>query len=214
MRRRTGYFCALVIASIGLLGVSMSASAGTQTQGTSSLFDPVGDALDISGPGTTPPYLDIVGAAVTKQSGRFRFSLDLSAPLPSSPQLISGVSKLWWFWVLDTDPSTFPTGFPRAPGVAVPPEFTVVLQWDGVKYTAFVVDRRPTLTGGEPVLTPLEFSIRRAQVALFVDAAVLDNPANFGFRTYTRAWRSHPGTDGTDELDQAPDNFDYVPWTA
>jgi hypothetical protein len=27
MRRRTGYFCALVIASIGLLGVSISASA-------------------------------------------------------------------------------------------------------------------------------------------------------------------------------------------
>ena len=47
MRRRTGYFCALVIASIGLLGVSMSAAAGTQAQGTSSLFDPVGDALDI-----------------------------------------------------------------------------------------------------------------------------------------------------------------------
>ena len=64
-----------------------------------------------------------------------------------------------WFWPLDTNAATFPFGFPRAPGLAFSPEFFLAVARDGIEYTAFLVDRRPTLSGGVHVITPVVFSV-------------------------------------------------------
>jgi hypothetical protein len=90
--------------------------------------DPVGDTFKISGPGSTPSYLDIATAEVTKQGENFEFSMGLAAPVPSKPALVPRVRQFWWFWALEADPATFPTGFPRAPGQALPPEFAVAVE--------------------------------------------------------------------------------------
>ena len=56
--------------------------------------------------------------------------------------------------------------------------------------TAFIVDRRPTLTGGEPVFTPIGFSFNdqaETEAFLNVDGAPNADPDTAG---YFVAWPS------------------------
>ena len=116
-RRLIGIVSALALAMVLPL-VAMPASANGSS---STISDPAGDTLKIS-PGNTPTpaYLDIIGVAVTRHGGSFEFSMDLAAPVPSQPLLVNGVNQYAWFWALDTDPTTFPTGYPRVPGWGTP----------------------------------------------------------------------------------------------
>lgn len=198
--RRASLLAGLATLAVGATALAVPASAAGSS---SSVSDPVGDTLEISGPGSTPAYLDIVRGAVTKKGKSFEFSVDLAAPV-GQPLLVNGVMQYAWLWGLDTDPTTFPTGYPRAPGIPTSPEFALWVAWDGVRFTAFIVDRRPTLTGGESVFTPVGFSVNDAQVSAFVDARVIDDPASFGFRVSTRASKGPPGTEGFLYPDGAP----------
>lgn len=207
-RRLIGIVSALALAMVLPL-VAMPASANGST---STISDPAGDTLKIS-PGNmpTPAYLDIIGVAVTRHGGSFEFSMDLAAPVPSQPLVVNGVNQYAWFWVLDTDPTIFPTGYPRVPGWGTAGEFALWVAWDGVQFTASIVDRRPTLTGGDSVFTPVGFSLKAAHVSAFVDAETIDDPASFGFRANTRAYQGLPGTEGFSDLDGAPSTAPGTP---
>jgi hypothetical protein len=188
-----------------LLGVLAVASAVPANAASSStVSDPVGDTARISGNVSAPAYLDIVEVPVTKQGGVFEFSMDLAAPVPNEPLLVSGAKQWVWEWLLDTDPTTFPTGYPRVPQLHSHPEFALIVEWDQGPFTAFIVDRRPTLTGGEPVFTPIEFSVNDEHVSVFVEAEIIDDPVSFGFRGVTRAWRGPAETEAFVNVDGAP----------
>ena len=134
---------------------------------TSGVTDPAGDAAwnRNTGPGAeakVPDYLDIVTAAVSKKGGTFAFTMSLADVLPASPQPASGgLGTYDWFFELDTDPATFPSGkdgvFPQ--NQALPIEFFVAVEWDGVQFTGVLFDLRPLLTGRPMILTPVAFSI-------------------------------------------------------
>jgi hypothetical protein len=198
----------VLLAAAALLG---AAAARSVLQGTA-VSDPVGDTVEISGPGSTAAYHDIVEVTITRTAEALDFSMDLAAPVPDRPPLLPQVKQLWWQWSIDSDPATFPAGFPRAPGLAFPPEFAVVVAWDGVQFTAYVIDRRPLLTGGEPVITPIGFSLNGTKVLAFVDTAVLGDPASFVFTGQTKAFKASPGTEGFLFTDYVPKIGTWVPW--
>jgi hypothetical protein len=107
---------ATAIGTLMVLVLAAPAAAGS----TSTVVDPVGDIGEISGPGSTPAFLDMVRVTVTKRAGLFEFSMAVAAPVPAQPVLPPQVKEIWWMWALDTDPTTFPFGFPRAPGQSFP----------------------------------------------------------------------------------------------
>jgi hypothetical protein len=199
---------------LGLAVLAVSATAlaapASASSSSSSVSDPVGDALEFNSLGSAPAYLDIVKGAVTKHGRSFEFSMNLAAPV-SEPPLANGVMQYSWFWFLDTDPTTFPTGYPRVPGIPTAPEFALWVAWDGVQFTASIVDRRPTLTGGESVFTPVGFSVNDAQVSAFVDAGIIGDPARLGFRVHTRAYIGPPGTEAFVDPDRAPNTAPGTP---
>lgn len=200
------------VAILMILAATALAAPASANGSSSTVSDPAGDTLKIS-PGNTPTpaYLDIIGVAVTRHGGSFEFSMDLAAPVPSQPLLVNGVNQYAWFWALDTDPTTFPTGYPRVPGWGTPGEFALWVAWDGVQFTASIVDRRPTLTGGDSVFTPVGFSLNAAHISAFVDAAIIDDPASFGFRANIRAYQGLPGTEGFSDVDGAPNTAPGTP---
>ena len=199
---------AIAIGTLMVLVLAAPAAAGS----TSTVVDPVGDTGEISGPGSTPAFLDMVRVTVTKRAGRFEFSMAVAAPVPAQPVLPPQVKEIWWMWALDTDPTTFPFGFPRAPGQSFPPEFAVGVSWNGTQYTAFVVDRRPTLSGGESLITALAFEVRDTKVTTFVDAATIEDPASFRFSALTRAWKGGSGTEGFTFTDYTGIPGTFHPW--
>ena len=188
--------------------VAVPAAGGT----TTTVLDPLGDTARIDGPGSTPAFLDIASVSVTRQAGRFEFSMTVAAAVPRQPVLPNQVKEIWWMWALDTDPTTFPSGFPRAPGQAFPPEFAVAVSWDGTDFTGFLVDRRPTLSGGEPLLTPVAFAVRGTTVTTSLDVAVVEDLATFRFSALTRAWKGGSGTEGFTFTDYLGTPGTFHPW--
>jgi len=131
--------------------------------------DPVGDAA--------PPYMDIHNVKITEQrgSGRLYLLMQLASRVPKQP---SDPSWLFWSWYLDTDKTTSPSG-----GIA---EFTVHVRWDGTTFSAFLVDRRPLLTGGNLIITPVPFSVNGATVKAFVDLSAIGHPSSFDWFAGTK----------------------------
>jgi hypothetical protein len=194
---------------VALAVVTPAAAASTTT-----VSDPLNDTAMIAGPGSTPAYLDIVSAAVSKEVNSFAFSIGVAVTPPEQPILPPQVKEAWWFWPIDTDPTTSPTGFPRGPGLAFPPEFLLAVTWNGTRYSAFLIDRGPTLTGGDHVITPVPFTVENATVTAVVDAALLDDPTAFRFSAYTRVWLGGPGTEGFLFTDVAGLPGVFHPWVA
>jgi hypothetical protein len=176
---------AVVVALAGAVAVL----AANQTL---TLSDPEGDTADMSASTITPAYMDMVGASISKKGRVFEFSMTLAAPIPNQPALPPQVKEIRWIWMQDTDPTTFPAGYPLppGPGQAVPPEFQVIVAWDGSRFRAYLVDRRPLLTGGEAILTPISFTRSGAELTAFVDAASLGDPPRFGVRMLTVFWKT------------------------
>ena len=199
---------AMALGTVMLLLVAAPAAGGS----TATVLDPVGDTAAISGPGSSPPFLDIVSVTVAKRAAQFEFSMAMAAPVPAQPVLPQKVKEIWWMWALDTDPTTFPFGFPRAPGQSFPPEFAVAVSWNGTQFTAFVVDRRPTLSGGESLATTVALEVRDTKVTTFVDALTIEDPANFQFSALTRAWKGGPGTEGFTFTDYTGSPGTFHPW--
>lgn len=184
---------------------AVAMASATSASSTSVVTDPVGDA--IYSPGITgQAYQDIVEVSITQRHDGFTFGMDLAASIPDSPPLLPpGVERLTWSWHLDTDPNTAPCGFPHAPGICVNSEFFVYVLWDGTTFTGLLVDRRPLLTGGEAVLTPVSFTIDGSGITAFVDGPMIGNPSSFGWRSVAAIWPGPLGTESHHTLDIAPD---------
>ena len=177
--------------SLITLGALMVAAPASAESLTVTRTDPAGDARY-----NAPGFMDIVGAAATKSGQTFRFKMRVAAPIPAAPPPAPpGTNQIQWAWPLDTDPTTFPPGnpFPAAPGQAAPAEFIIHVVWDGSSFSASLTDRRPLLSGGEAVITPLAFTISGTDVTVDVGASLLDQPSSFAWGAVTFYWSSPPG---------------------
>jgi hypothetical protein len=188
--------------------LALDAAAGL----TSVVTDPLGDAKlnhhNDAGPGSdkkVPDYLDVIGAEVAKQGRTFVFTESVGADIPSNPSEASGglTDAQIWIFGLNTDPA-FPQGDPLATGSTNPFEFFVDVEWDGTQFVGLLYDRRPLLSGGAMVVTPVPFAIEGTQVKLFVSASLLGDQSTFGWAAGTLT-RHVLGTEGYQTLDLAPD---------
>jgi hypothetical protein len=164
---------------------------------TSVVTDPAGDADKAA-----QAYQDIVRAEITKQGTNFVFIMTLAAPVPDNPSLPSWADVLAWEFWLDTDPTAFPVGYPFTKNTANLLEFEIQHRvyrsgftdpLDPKSGAAVLVDRRPLLSGGQAILTPITFSIDGAKLTWVVDAALLGDPPTFQWASGTAA--AHAGDD-------------------
>jgi hypothetical protein len=118
--------------------------------------------------------------------------------------------EISWNWALDTDPTTFPAGYPLAPGATGPAEFVITIVWDGSAFGAFLVDRRPLLTGGQAVLTPLDYTISGTLLQVDVKADALGDPSSFGWGSAT-IYSSGPSGSNPFTFVDVPSPL-YAPW--
>ena len=206
------YLALLVVVALA------GASAVWASSQTLTVSDPEGDTADMSASTITPAYMDMVGASISKTGPVFEFSMTLAAPIPNQPALPPQVKEIRWIWTPDTDPTTFPAGYPRpaGPGQAAPPEFVVIVAWDGSQFRPYLVDRRPLLTGGEAIFTPISFTRTGTRLTASVDAASLGDPPSFGVRMFTVFWKtSSQAAVGFAVADVLPDgNPPFVDWPA
>ena len=179
----------VALAVVVALAGAVAAWAASQTL---TLSDPAGDTANVSASTITPAYMDMLGASISKKGRVFEFSMTLAAPIPNQPALPSQVKEIRWIWMMDTDRTTFPAGYPLppGPGQAVPPEFMVIVAWDGSRFRAYLADRRPLLTGGQSILTPISFTRSGTRLTAFEDAASLGDPPRFGVRMLTVFWKT------------------------
>lgn len=169
-----------------------------------STTDPEGDALGSQGNGLVgEAYQDIVSAEVNSEGATFGFAMVVAANVPGAPVLPGGVTVQEWSWNINTSPAV-PRGFPFAPGGAAPPEFMVMVLWDGIAFTGTLIDRRPLLSGGEFVSTSIPVEIVGATISAVVDADLLDDPPSFAWVARANHW-PHLGSNSLQTLDRAPD---------
>ncbi len=199
--RTSRLLLALVSMAVAALMAAQPLSAASLT---SVVTDPVGDASTIAPGIVAAAYQDITKASVTLKDGRFIFVMDMAARIPSKPTLPSGAMLLEWSIELDTDPTTFPTGFPFVQATATPVEYLVTILWDGTSFSGGLIDRRPSLTGGEAVVTPISFTIKGAEITASVDASKIAQSGSFMWIVITRIWTTPLGTLGFFPVDAAP----------
>jgi hypothetical protein len=199
---------ALALAALAAIGgfTPGVATADPAPSVSSTVFDPVGDTIFPF----IAPYQDFVRGQLTKTaSGDFELLMEMAGPVPvNPPQSQQGNSEMWWFWIFDLDPTTRPKGYPwhesgsQNPESGRPPEFIVCVSWDGTKFAGTAIDRRPILTGGEAIITPVPFSIDgtivRAELASGLIGAV---PSSFGWGPFTMNWSGPVGTEGCNFAD-------------
>jgi len=207
-----GFMALAALAVVAVLDVA-PATADEAPSVVSTVFDPVGDTIFPF----NPPFQDFVRGQITKTaSGDFELLMELAGPVPDNPPLSPpGRSEIWWFWVFDLDPDTRPVGYPwkeAAESADVhgtpeeltgrPPEFIVYVSWDGTKFAANAIDRRPLLTGGTAVITPVPFSINGTIVqAELAHVLIGDVPASFGWGPFTFDWSGPVGSEGVNFAD-------------
>ena len=171
-----------------------------------SVNDPTGDTNDSPGLGFRgQPFQDIVRTSIIRTDTTLAFSMDVAAPLPEAATMKNPHGLLLWMWGMNTG-STFPLGYPIAKGNAGLLEFWVHLMWDGTGWGAQVIDRRPTVTGGDPVVTAVPYTISGATITITAPAALFDDPDHFRWGSTTWTWSAHLGTDGAHSVDRAPDD--------
>jgi hypothetical protein len=193
-----------------------SPALGESSVLTSVVCDVTGDAAFHlnSGPGSkkkAPVWQDITRAEISKSGGTFVLTMALAGPLPAAPpEAAGGLGWYEWGWALDTDPTTFPAGdpFPPPSAQAAPFDFFVALIWDGSAFQAIVVDRRPLLTNGQVVVTPVDYAINGEKLRLSVPSALLGDAAEFTWAGFTEIRHSHWGSQGFEN----PDATAFVTW--
>jgi hypothetical protein len=167
------------------------ASFATVAPLSSVVTDPVGD-LENKG----SDYQDIVRAEIAKQGTNFAFVLTLVAPVPESPALPSGADVIVWQFLLDTDPMASPAGYPFTKNTAFPSELMIQYRvyrsgftdpLDPTSSAGVLVDRRPLLTGGQAIVTPIKVSVDGTQITFVVNAGLLGDPSTFNWVSGTCA---------------------------
>ena len=82
------------------------------------------------------------------------------------------------------------------------------VSWDGTAFAGILIDRRPLLTGGEAIITPIPFRINGRIVEAFVPYAVIgDVPASFEWRLRTIDYAGPVGSAGWFAVDLADTIF-------
>jgi hypothetical protein len=185
---------------MGLAGgvISISTASGQ----TSVVIDSVGDTDHHA-----PAFQDIVRGEIQKKGNSYILRMQTAGAIPGNPNLPRpGNSEIWWAWAFDLDPATAPKGYPFANGEPILTEFFVYVSWDGVAFKGYAIDRRPLLTGGNAITTPVPFSIDGAIVEAVLPSALIGNPPAFrwGVRTIDVS-SSHLGTGAINPVDSAPE---------
>jgi hypothetical protein len=179
------------VARILVMSVILTAGSPAAAGAQAGLTDPAGDARK-----GAPAFMDIVAAEASQSGHVFRFQMSVVAPIPAAPPPTPpGTNQIQWDWSLNTDPTSFPAGspFPAGPGQGRPAEFIIHVVWDGSSFSAHLTDRRPLLSGGEAVVTPLAFTISGTTVRVDLSASLLDKPSSFLWGPVTFYWSSPPG---------------------
>lgn len=161
---------AALLAGLAILVVSATALAAPASANGLSTLSPIRPAIrSRSAPGMhLHPRTWTSSGSRLRGTGQALSSRWIWQPgCRARPVLVNGVNQYAWFWFLNTDPTTFPSGYPRVPGFGTAPEFALWVAWDGVQFTASIVDRRPTLTGGDSVFTPVGFSLNAAHISAY-----------------------------------------------
>ena len=84
----------------------------------------------------------------------------------------------------------------------------VYVSWDGTAFAGTAIDRRPLLTGGEAIVTPVPFSINGTMVeAVLASTLIGDVPPSFTWAPNTRAWSGAIGSSGEHGIDGAETVF-------
>jgi hypothetical protein len=179
--------------AITLLAAILS-TAGPVSAQIGTVFDPVGDARF-----NAPAFQDVVFGQMTKTaSGDFHLLMEMAGPVPVNPPMPPPArSEIWWAWGFNLDPTTSPRGWPNPPaiGVGLPAEFVVIVSWDGTEFAGTAVDRRPLLTGGEAIFTPVPFSINGTIVEADLPYALIgDVPPSFVWDTFIWDWAAPVGS--------------------
>jgi hypothetical protein len=201
---RVRYSIRAVVVSVA--AVVLAGAAAVAAGQRASVVDPAGDVKN-----KVEPWLDIVSGAVERRGNTFTFSMRMAAALPADPPAAPGdLGSYYWEWGIDTDPDLAPEGYPFPSTHVATHDFMVLFVSDGEDYFALVVDRRPLVLGQEPIITVVPSRVDGAVMQVFVDAELLDDPAEFQWRLGTAAFHSHLGTEGF----QLFDRYDggYVPW--
>ena len=178
--------------STAALGIALPMSDQTST-----VSDPVGDAKY-----NAPAFQDVVFGQMTKTaSGDFHLLMEMAGPVPVNPPMPHPArSEIWWAWGFNLDPTASPRGWPNptTTGVGLPGEFVVIVSWDGTEFACTAVDRRPLLTGGEAIFTPVTFSINGTIVEADLPYELIgDVPPSFVWDTFIWDWSDPVGLSGS-----------------
>lgn len=181
MRRRMfpGRFA---MTSIAVAGIALlSAPEARSASASSCVTDPDDDAYFLfifKEPQKAPDYLDLTRGEVTLQDNTFTFTLTVAGDVPEEPYLPRG-NIIDWHFVINTDPDTFPMGFPAPPGIPLPGEFLLHFFWNGTSFNAMLIDRRPLLVGEDAIVIPIAPYIDGDQLSAQVSNQLLDEPGSF-----------------------------------
>ena len=207
MRLRNS-IAAVVALVVGAVVVAAVAAAAGPKQ-SAEVTDPAGDAKN-----NAEPWQDILLSRVARGGDTFTFSAEMAGALPADPPAAEGgLGWHLWFWGIDVDPDLAPAGYPFPKSHPAPFDFAVVFASDGEDYFAFVIDRRPLALGQDAITTPVPSSVDGASINVFVDADLLDDPSEFGWRMAVITEHARFGADGYQAPDRVPDNeAELVPW--
>jgi hypothetical protein len=190
----------MVLGAVVVFEVAPATAKAVSAQ-ISTVIDPAGDALFHA-----PAFQDFVFGQMTKTAGGdFELLMEMAGPIPVDPPLPSPAnSEIWWAWGFDLDPTAFPRGYPSAPGAPATPEFLVYVSWDGTEFAGSAVDRRPLLTGGQAIITPVQFNISGMIVHAVLPAAVIANvPPSFPWYLRTIDYSGPIGSAAFNAVDSA-----------
>jgi len=182
-------------------GAAILSTAGPESAQTSTIFDPVGDTKF-----NAPPFQDIVRVEMTKTSGGdFELLMEMAGPVPVNPRMPPPANhEIWWVWVFDLDPATSPQGYPFGVVSGKQAEFIVYVSWNGTQFAGTAIDRRPLLTGGEAIITPVPFNINGAIIEANLPFELIGDVApGFVWRARTLDWSGRVGSSGYHEVDTA-----------
>jgi hypothetical protein len=153
----------------------VSLAALTARAKTDTVIDPQGDAFYSNGNDSNgneaPAFLDILAASITI-SDTLTLTVDVAGSLDALPNPPGSAGFFAWHFVLNTDDSTNPPGFPFPPGQTAPAEFGVDAQWDGTAFSGLLYDRRPALTGQPALLYSIPVSVSGSRVTITVPEAL------------------------------------------
>jgi hypothetical protein len=131
-----------------------------------------------------PAWLNIVSASLTG-SEMLTFQLNLGGAIPEKPDLLGG-KYLAWEFLVDTSRPDNPAGWPFPNGRHDEDEYIVTLIYDGTQFAAVLADRTPELSGGGPVISPIQFEKVGRSVLLSVPISMIGSPAEFGIIAFTK----------------------------